>query len=92
MVKEITVERLQEALGDFLWNIYDDIIPLIPDHTVEIDLSYDPSEWFTDEDTRMGNFVSGRLFCLAHTGVLQAMGFRVEGTGLPTVEEDGGQK
>lgn len=48
-------------------------------------IEYDPKKWFEQEFRGFTNFGSGLLFGLAYTGILQAMGCRVAGSGLEGV-------
>ena len=46
------------------------------------ELHFDPSEWFAGGNEDFYSYTSGRLYWLAAIGVLERMGFKVEGSGL----------
>jgi hypothetical protein len=61
-----------------IWMEYEDYMG--KNSLMEMDLSYDPADWF--KDTSFSETTSGILYFLCITGVIQALGVKVEGSNL----------
>jgi hypothetical protein len=80
--------QFQTALNNIVKESQQDFADTYQDDSDCFYLEYDPVEWFTNKHPygpghkSYTHFLSGRLFAMAWTGLLDAYGFTVEGTEL----------
>lgn len=80
--------QFQDSLGRIIEKSSKDLADTYQEDKDCFYLEYNPAEWFTHPHPAapghrpLSHFLSGRLFALSWTCVLDAHGFTVEGTGL----------